>query len=328
MPTTAEPDITLASTTETQAELDHATSDNWREHFDPEKKPAVGGNGQADKSGESNLPDSKTGAASDAATAGKEGQKSDDDEPLPKGVQKRFDRLTARLKDAEDALDQERRARRSAEPGKSAAEAKPVVAANRDPEPQLKDFPPEKGGWEAWNQAHTRWAVRDENRKLAANDAAEAQQAESKAIYDAHLGRLEAARTAHDDFDDVVKATKLEFSSPQANLAFQVALVECDNSAELMYHLCTHPDELAKFQDLSPAKVSMLVGRLSEKLNPSASAAQAPPNKAKSQTPKPTTPVRGSTTAPKTDLTDPELVKDTDAWLRQRNAQLSKSRPH
>jgi hypothetical protein len=334
MPTvTEQPDITLVSTTESQAELDHATGPNWREKFDPDQAKAAAGEGddKKNKSGESTetKDDSKTAAASDAAKgAGKEGTKSED-EDLPKGAKKQIDRLTAKRREAEERADAaERELARLRGQGKPETKA----AEKADAEPNLEDYIKKaktyEEGLQKWNKDHTAWVVRQENATRAAKDAEEAANQSAKETYDAHLERLEAARTAHDDFDDAVKEMPaFTFSSPAANQAFQMAIVEADNGPELMYHLATHPDEMAKFADLSPVKVQMMIGRLSDKLNPSTSTntARATP---KSQAPAPTTPLRGSTTAA-TALDDPKLVKNTDDWIAKRKAQLSqRNRPH
>jgi hypothetical protein len=313
MPTVEQPEITLVSTTESQAELDHATGPNWREKFDPAKAAAT----ETEKKNQSaesteKKDETKTAAASDAAKAASNaGAEEEEDKNLSPGVKKRIDRLTANWKKAEA----EAAALKAAQRKPEAEAAKP--ATNADPEPLVKDFKT----WEEWNAAHNRWLVRDENRKAEAATAEEEAKQSAKAIYDAHLERLDTARTAHADFDEAVTAMpKFTFASPAANQAFQMAIVEADNGPELMYHLATHPEEMAKFAELSPVKVQMMIGRLSDKLSPAASttAARTTP---KTKTPPPTTPVRGTTTAP-TSLDDPALVKDTDNWIARRQAQI------
>jgi len=332
MPIVEQPDITLVSTTESQAELDHATGPNWRERFDPEKAKAAAGEGDGkdnkNQSGESTekKDETKTAPASETGkTASKEGTKSEDDEPLPKGAKKQIDRLTAKWREAQEEIDRLKAGQRP--PVKETAQS----AEKTDAEPKLEEYVKNaktyEEGLQKWNKEHTAWVVRQERAEQARKDAEEQSNASAKEIFDAHLERLEAARTAHDDFDDAVKAMpKFTFSSPQANQAFQMAILETDNSAELMYHLAKNPDEMAKFAELSPVKVQMLIGRLSAKLNPSSAASSAAARTtSKTRTPAPTTPLRGSTTAP-TDLGDPALVKDSDAWIARRQAQLSQKR--
>jgi hypothetical protein len=308
-------DITLVSTTETKEELEHATSENWRQHFTP---PAAAEGDGKEKTGEAagegkdgatkTKPASEPGDKTKPAAKGESG--SEDDAPLPKGAQKRIDRLTAQLRDAQEQLQQ----RTAARPG--AEQQPPKAAGDADPEPKVKDFKT----WEEWNAAHGRWIVRDEQRTQAAKDQREAAEQASKDNYDAHLGRIEDARTAHDDFDDTVaSAPAFTFASEQSNIAFQLAVVEADNGPEVLYHLAKNPEEMAKFEGLSPVKVQMMVGRISHALSPSTSdtsAAKTPTSK----TPAPTTPVKRSTTAASaTDMRDPKM--STDDWIRKRNEQ-------
>ena len=330
MPTpTEQPDITLASTTESQAELDHATGPNWRQHFDPAKAKAEEEAKGKDKPAESSAKKDETKTAP-ASEPGKVASPKEDDEDkdIPPGVRKRLDRLTAKLRETERALEASTRRPEARTDGAKTEPAKAAVEA--DPEPQVKDFK----SWDEWNAAHNRWLVRDEQRKLDVKAAEEEAKENAKATFDAHLERLEAARVDHDDFDDAIKGMPVfEFSSPSANQAFQMALVDSENSAELMYHLAHHPEDMAKFADLSPVGVQRMVGRLEARLFPesaaSSSSTTSPSSAARakpvSRTPKPTTPVRGTTTAP-TALDDPTLVKDTDAWIARRQAQLSSRR--
>src|SRR5579872_3943340 len=137
-PIVEQPDITLVSTTESQAELDHATGPNWRERFDPEKAKAAAGEGDGkekkNEAGESTAKkdETKTAPASETGkAASKDGTEPDDDEKdLPKGVRKRIDRLTARLNEQDRELE---RLRATSKPAKEAAAA----AEKTDAEPNL-----------------------------------------------------------------------------------------------------------------------------------------------------------------------------------------------
>jgi hypothetical protein len=319
-----EPDITLASTTETQAELDHATSPNWRQHFTPADAGKGEGKdgenkekaGEAEKDGKKAATETKPASEpgdKKSGAKGESGSEKDDDEPLPKGVQKRIDRLTARLGDQERELAELRRGRQQNEPARTAAK-------DADPEPQQKDF----DSWEKWQEARNRWVVRDEARKQSAKDAAADQQARSKENYDAHLARIEEGRTAHADYDDVVRGANMKFSSDQANIAFQLAVIECENGQEILYHLGTHPEEMEEFENLSPARVAMAVGRLSAALSPSTAGKSGSTRKPASNAPAPPTPVRRATTAIGSNYLDPEVSKkmSDDDWIAKREADV------
>lgn len=305
--TVAEPEIILESTTEPQAELDHATGPDRREHFDPAKAKET----QTEESKET-----KTAAASETANAGsKKGEsEAENDANLPPGARKRIDKLTAKLREAEEERD---RLRGKSEKRPAAEVAKPAT----DPEPVVKDFK----SWEEWNAAHTRWIVRQENRDSEAKAAKERQQAETKETYDAHLSRVKDARAAHDDFDEAVKAMPtVHFKNAEANMAFQMALVEADNSADIMYHLAKHPDEMAKFEGLSPARVQMLVGQISATLSPSTAEKKTTSQVPVSRTPPPPTTLRGSSSAAATSLYDEKI--STDEYMRRRTNQQRSNR--
>jgi len=322
MPTpTQQPDITLASTTETQAELDHATGPNWREKFDPAKAKAEEESKGKETSAEAadKKAATKTAPASETGKTASEEKDEPGDKDLPPGARKRIDRLTARLRETEEEL---KATRRRGEPERTEKPEPAKAATSADPEPQLKDFK----DWDQWNAAHNRWIVRDEQRQLDAKETAREAEESAKQSYNAHLERLEDARDAHEDFDDAINGMPVfTFSSPQANQAFQIALVDSENSGELMYHLANHPEDMEKFSNLSPAGVQRMVGRLEARLFPEKSPSETARAKPVSRTPAPTTPVRGTTKAAP-DLADPTLVKDTDGWIARRQAQLSSRR--
>ena len=317
-------DITLASTSETQAELDHATGPNWRQPFEKPADPAAGENKET-PAGEQKDDSTKTkpapGTGAPQKKPGAAGE-NDADDDLPKGARKRIDRLTRRLGDAEAELERLRNS--GTQPKTTPA---PKSAAEQDAEPQQKDFP----SWEKFNEAHSRWAVRDEQRKQSAREAQESEQQRVKDNYDSHLQRIEKARNSHDDFDDAVKdAGTFDFASPAANQAFQLAIIEADNGPDVLYHLAKHPEEMAKFADLSPVRTQLLVGRISAALSPDSSAAAAKPAAgapkpgATSRTPAPTTPVRRPTTAAGSNYRDPETAKgmSDEDWIKAREADL------
>ncbi len=312
-------EVILESTTETQAELDHATGPAWREHFDPEQAAAAA----EPKPGEAAAAKKPAAATKiePASEAGKEGAKKGESETetddLPAGARKRIDRLTARLRDTETQL---------AEMRKGAPKAEPAKATNTDPEPQKDD--PKFKSWEEWNAAHTRWAVRDEQRRLDAQNEEREQAANTKEIYDSHVARSKSYAEEHPDYEDKVRDMgSFEFSSRNANLAFQVAIVESENGPEMLEYLADHPEEMEKFKTLSPVKVQLALGRISAALSPSTSEAQtAPAAEIKSKAPTPTTPVRRSSAAPATRLDDPKI--STDEYIRIRQSQQQSKRRH
>ena len=304
----ANDDVTLASTTESQAELDHAVSPDWRKPFTPTEKPAG-------ESGEPSTDATKSGAESDPAKAGAKpaAKVEDDDEPLPKGVQKRIDRLTARLNEAEAKLNTRPQPR--SEPAKPAG----------DPEPDEKNFTGPTA-WKDYNRAHTAWVVREENRRLAAENQQQTQQERTREVLETYSERVTEYRSEHPDFDQVTNVatpwSPNDAQDVQASIAFRLAIIEADNGPAILEHLSRNPEEFAKFGGLSPVQVGIRVGRISAALAPEESAKPAP-KPAISRAPAPITPVKGSHTAP-TSLADPNI--STDDFIRRREEQVRKNR--
>ena len=85
----SEPIITLASTTETQDELDHATSENWRTPFDPEKAKVEREEREKTEAAAAAEAAKKTDGSAPADKRGTEGESESDDEPLPKTFEHR-----------------------------------------------------------------------------------------------------------------------------------------------------------------------------------------------------------------------------------------------
>lgn len=178
------------------------------------------------------------------------------------GAQKKIDRLIKEKADLERRLEALERNAKPKEETKEAPKAK-------DGEPKLDDY----ADYEEYLIAKAEYRI--ETKQKAAKEAAERQSDEAKAkkVYDAFQERAAAAKVKYEDFDDVVNIrtpwpeenpTKEDIAASQA---FHLALVEEESSAEIMYYLGQHPDELAKMGGLSPAQVVKAVGRLADKLS-------------------------------------------------------------
>lgn len=121
------------------------------------------------------------------------------------------------------------------------ADAKPT---SDDPEPQYTD-PKYGGDGVKYLQDHTRWAVRDEHRKIRdgetqAQTTAKKQQ-EYESLRQAHSKRIDAARAKYPDFQAVALDGPSGIPEGTAVDAF---LMEDDAGMEILYHLKRHPEEL------------------------------------------------------------------------------------
>lgn len=301
-----EPEITLASTTETQEELDHAVGPNWREQFDPEKAKEA-------REAEDAKASKTTDGSAPTETRGNEGgsKSEDDDEPIPKGVQKRIDKYAGRAKAAESKV-------KELEDRLAAIErnTRPTTTTTpkEDLEPQKKDFKDP----DEWVKAHGKWAAREVARESDANAEKLAIEAHTQEVFDAHLDRVNKFREEHDDFDEKVDAVTISFSESVA-----IAIVEADNGPEITYHLATHPEELEKISKMSRARQVMAIGQLSASLSPSRSDSSTTTVTTRSRTPAPIRPIHTTKTATSTTKLEDA---STDDFIKMRNRQEAESR--
>jgi hypothetical protein len=304
-----EPEITLASTTETQDELDHAVGPNWREPFDPDKAKETREKKDAEAAKATKKPD----GSAPTETRGKEGESKteDEDEELPKGVQRRIDKYAGRAKAAE-AKTKELEERLAAIENKNKPAEK--TTSTQDLEPQKKDFKDP----DEWVKAHGKWAAREVARESDARAEVQAAEAHTQEVFDAHLTRVNKFREEHDDFDEKVDAATTVFSE-----AVAIAIVEADNGPEVTYHLATHPEELEKISKMSRPKQMMAIGVLSASLSPSRSEDTTTTTTTRSRTPAPITPLRTTKTASSTTKLEDA---STDDFIKMRNRQEADAR--
>lgn len=246
----------------------------------------------------------------------------EDDEPVPAGVQKRIDKAVKAQRTAERERDEARAA--LANPGSQPAAgtppaktAQPAAAAAEPtrPKPVLKEFET----YEAFNEDLVDWKL--EQRHAAAarteNDrkAAEAQNAVGRAWNE----RVEAVKTIHSDFDEVMEdAAELPISQ-----AMHVAIQEADRGPEIAYHLAKHPEEAERIAKLSPIGAAREIGKLEASLPAPASSAKPAAKPAAKPLPKPAQNVGGSHSPDVIDLNDPDL--DMGTFKREFKKRLGSS---
>lgn len=149
------------------------------------------------------------------------------------------------------------------------------------------------------------------------SQAARQQQAETaQKTQSTFAGKRDDLMSELEDADgfDVAKFNKLPISMSMAE-----AIVDSDQAGKLSMHLIAHPDEAARIATLSPARQAAEIGKLEAKLS-------TVPAKKPSNAPSPITPVgaKGSTAA--TNLYDPKLANDAEAWIAARRAQKAAKR--
>lgn len=269
--------ITLASTTSSQAELDHAAGDDWR-------TPPVP---QTEVSTEASEPSpAESTSAADSEAAPKEQVQRQKGESHS-GWQKRVDRLTARNKQIEARAAELEARLAEYERGRAEKEPTPAPAHKpaQDDGPKLEDYATPN----EWHDARSEWA-RDKQRQQEESAARDQQ---TREVWDAHNARISEARAKYDDFDDVAKSSDLQIPNNAA-----MAIIEQPNSAEVAYYLATHADEAKKLIEMRPMQQIAAIARISDKL----SSPPAPKPKPASQAPAPIKPVGGHATGSTVDL--------------------------
>lgn len=139
--------------------------------------------------------------------------------------------------------------------------------------PESKDFET----FEQYTEALADWrAVQAEQKAVAeatkrfeekfaeerARYDADRQQQQQQAIFAQHQSRIEAARTAHPDFDDAVSQA-LDLPT---NPMMDTHIVRSNLGGELMHYLATHPDECARIAALPAGPTLVELGRLEARI--------------------------------------------------------------
>lgn len=171
--------------------------------------------------------------------------------------------------------------RQRADESRAQVEQNPV-AVELGEKPKAEDYADYAEFLEALaeHKAEEKLIQRENSKKEAA--IKEQQEAEVKKHSELRRNLMESGEDKYDDFEEVVKASKLRIAEPA-----YLAILESDVSSELVYHLAKDADEAERISKLSPYSQAKEIGKLEEKL-----AAKQPIKK--SDAPKPISPVNGS----------------------------------
>lgn len=167
---------------------------------------------------------------------------------LPKGVQKKIDKLTARNKAKDDQIAQLTAALGRNTPAGEAARAPAAPAEEGKPNPDdyktvgeyveaLTDYKAE--------QAIAKVAKRDEGKKAA----------------DAWNAQLDAGRKEFADFDEAID------SDLPLTPAMQEAIIQSNVGYKVAYHLANNPDETKRIAALTPARQAAEIGKIEASLD-------------------------------------------------------------
>lgn len=226
----------------------------------------------------------------------------DEDHRVPKGVQKRIDRLTQekyRLRAELEMLRRGQQPQQQQEQRQVEQQAAPKLEQYQSIEEYLDALADFKAAQKADKVFKEREAAERQSR----------QQSEQAKLHEGFTKQTEDARAVYDDFDEVVDNPDLPISQAMAE-----AIMRSKNGADVAYYLGKNPDEAFRLASLDPFSAAVEIGRIA------AGIVRPQPRKA-SAAPPPIQPV-GSRATP---VTDPDKMS-TDEWLKWRNGQLKKQR--
>lgn len=224
----------------------------------------------------------------------------DDDHRVPKGVQKRIDRLTQekyRLRAELDFL-------RSQQP----QQAQPAQQAQQPSQaPKLEQYNSIEEYLDALADHKASQKFDHLAKEREAKESQTRQQQEVAKLHESYTKQTEQARQAYGDFDDVVQDPDLPISQAMAE-----AIMRSTNGADVAYYLGKNPDQAARIASLDPFSAAVEIGRIA------ATVVRPQPRKT-SNAPPPIQPV-GARATP---VTDPDKMS-ADEWIKWRNGQLKK----
>jgi hypothetical protein len=199
--------------------------------------------------------------------------------------QKRIDNLTKRASEAEArAAAAESRIAELTAPKVEAKEAKPAP----DGRPARAQFQSD----DEWIEAVAKWTINKERQAETARE----QEEELRANFDAHIARVNEAKEKYEDWDE---ASEEAHNIP---VAVYNALIEMENSGEIMYYLAKHPEVCDGMTATTQYAALRELGKIEAQL-------AAPPAAAKPKTnaPPPITPGGRGATRTSRPLDDPEV---------------------
>lgn len=217
-----------------------------------------------------------------------------DKHTLPKGVQKRIDRLTRDKYRLQAELD---------------------VARKQAPQSEAKPQPPSSGepkadqfkSYEEYLEARAEWKAEQRVEKrlgeLRDNAQRQAGQAEQEKLQTQWEKRVSEALTTYDDFEEVALSPEVPISEPM-----MAAILRSPKGADVAYHLGKNHDLAAQIAALDPIGAAIRIGELAASLT-------RPTPKKTTGAPPPISPVGGRATT----SNDPSQMSDAEfaKWRRE-----------
>lgn len=211
---------------------------------------------------------------------------------LPRGVQKRIDRLTRDKYRLQAELEVARRQAPQAETKPQPSEGEPKADQFKSYEEYLEA----RAEWKAEQRVEKRLG---ELREKAQRQAGQAEQEKLQAQWEK---RVADAITTYDDFEEVALSPEVPISEPM-----MAAILRSPKGADVAYHLGKNHDLAAQIAGLDPISAAIRIGELAASLS-------RPTPKKTTGAPPPISPVggRASTSKDPSQMTDAEFA----AWRR------------
>jgi hypothetical protein len=238
------------------------------------------------------------------------------------GFQRRIDKLNQRYTLAQQEAEYwKQQALKGAQATKQdAPKVDQAQAAPSEKEPDPNDFDDHA----KFVRALARWEAKQEI--LAERKAEAEKQQKSRAETEAqrldreHAERVQAFRSKHDDFDEILQDG---LSDVPASPALEQVIKSSDNGPELLYELAKDPKEAARIARLAPMALAREIGKLEARIASKASETTSPQPKRITNAPKPLTPVnaRGGATEKSPDqMNYQEFKKWREGQLKTRRS--------
>ena len=223
----------------------------------------------------------------------------DQEHRLPKGVQKRIDRLTREKYRLQAQLDVMQSQRQQPEP-------------QRQPAPKAEGAPtPDKfSSYEEYLEAKAEWKaeqkVAEVLRKQQESTQQQSAQAEHAKLQRTWEKRVQDAMSVYDDFEEVALSPDVPVTQ-----SMMQSIIRAEKGADVAYFLGKNPEVAQQIAQLDPVSVAIRIGEIA------ATVARPAPKKTTSAPP-PISPVGSRSGAPQK---DPDKMT-VEEWTRWRNDQI------
>lgn len=250
------------------------------------------------------------------------------------GWQRRIDKLTKRSSELEETLTEERLARQRLEArlaGRDPADSsKKTESAGARPEPTMHDTKPDgtplyedfmafQKAQRAWDKEQIRLELLGEVEKKTTQAKAQTEQERQAAeITNSFTQRLNAAKSKHSDFQELVESEDSPALTIPAGSVMDATILDSELGAEILYALCQKPEEIKRIIALPPMQQAREMFKLEQSIAVTPSEEKQSPEPKKSVLPAPIKPV-GSGTSKSTVNPADMSMEDYARWRKAKS---------